>query len=156
MQIQRIIRSDPERVFVTVLNAESASVLQPGKVVQYVLGTNATQAAGAAVKLVATAVNLTTGIASKVAGVVPVSGTINTDAIGMIQIYGYHSAVRSSASLASGRMVVASSINATNIGHVDVASQSTLTGPEYAGAIVGWTVEDSANATNAKVFLTII
>lgn len=156
MQIQRLLRSDPEQVFITVLNAESASVLAPGKVVQWVLGTNATQAAGVAVKLVANAVNLTTGVVGKVAGVVPVSGTINTGAVGMIQIYGYHSAVRSSASHASGRMVVASSINATNIGHVDVASQSTLTGPEYAGAIVGWTIDNSANATNDKVFLTII
>ncbi len=155
MNIQRINRSDPERVFVTVLNAESASVLEPGKVVQYVLGTNATQAAGAAVKLMSGAVNLT-AVLTKVAGVVPVGGTINTGAIGAIQVFGYHSAVRASASLASGRMVVAGSINATNIGHLDVASQSTLVSAEYAGQVVGWSVEDSANATNAKVHIACI
>lgn len=156
MQMQRILRTDPERVFITVLNAEGGatpnSVLEPGKVVQYVLGTNATQTAGAAVKLMSAAVNLT-AVLTKVAGVVPVGGTISTGAVGVIQVFGYHSAVRASASLASGRMVVAGSINATNIGHLDVASQSTLTSPEYHGQMVGWTVEDSANATNAKVHI---
>jgi hypothetical protein len=155
MNIERINRSDPERVFLTVLNAESASVLEPGKVVQYVLGTNATQPAGVAVKLQASAVNLT-AVTAKVAGVVPVGGTIGTGQYGMIQVMGYHSAVRASASLASGRMVVAGSINATNIGHLDVASQSTLVSAEYAGQVVGWTVEDSANATNAKVHIACI
>lgn len=156
MQMQRINRTNPESVFVTILNAEGGatpnSTLDPGKVVQYVLGTNATQTAGVAVKLMSAAVNLTAS-ATKVAGVVPVGGTISTGAVGVIQVYGYHSAVRASASLASGRMVVAGSINATNIGHVDVASQSTLTAPEYLGQMVGWTVEDSANATNAKVHI---
>lgn len=155
MLTQRINRTDPEKVFITILNAEG-DALQPGKVVEYTLGTNATQAAGVAVELVDTAINVTTGIGTKVAGVVPVGGTISTGAVGLIQVFGYHSAVRASASLASGRMVVASSINATNIGHVDVSSQSTLTSPEYIGAIVGWTVEDSANATNAKVHINVI
>lgn len=155
MQIQRINRTDQEKIFITVINAEG-NELQPGKVVEFTLGTNATQPAGVAVELVDAAVNLTTGLGAKVAGVVPVGGTISTAAVGLVQIYGYHGAVRASASLASGRMVVASSINATNQAHVDVASQSTLTSPEYIGAIVGWTVEDSANATNAKVHLTIL
>lgn len=157
MQINRVNRGDFEQVFVTVLNAEGGStpnlVLEPGKVVQYVLGTNATQKAGVAVKLMSGAVNLT-AVLTRVAGVVPVGGTISTGAVGVVQVFGYHSAVRASASLASGRMVVAGSINATNIGHVDVASQSTLTAPEYLGQMVGWTVEDSANATNAKVHIS--
>jgi hypothetical protein len=159
MNIQRINRSDPEKIFVTILNAEGGatpnSTLDPGKVVQYVLGTNATQTAGVAVKLMSAAVNLT-AVTTKVAGVVPVGGTISTGAVGVIQVFGYHSAVRASASLASGRMVVAGSINATNIGHLDVSSQSTLCGPEYIGQAVGWTVEDSANATNAKVHISSI
>lgn len=149
MDIQRINRTDAERVFITVENAENA-VLEPGKVVEWTLGTNATQINGTVVELVDAAVNLTTGITSVVAGVVHT--TINTDAVGLLQIYG-RDVVRSSASLASGRMVVASSINATNIGHVTEASQSTLTGPEYAGAVVGFTIDDSANVTNAIVFL---
>jgi hypothetical protein len=155
MKHQRINRDDPERVFITVVNAE-AGVLEPGKVVKWSLGTNATQKAGNAVELVDTVVNLTTGLVGKVAGVIPVGGTIATAQYGEIQVQGYHGAVRSSASLASGRMVVASSINATNQGHVTEASQSTLTAPEYLGAIVGFTIEDSANATNAKVVLTVL
>lgn len=157
MQINRVNRGDQEKVFITIINAEGGatpnSVLEPGKVVQYVLGTNATQAAGVAVKLQASAVNLT-AVTAKVAGVVPVGGTISTGAVGVIQVFGYHGAVRASASLASGRMVVAGSINATNIGHVDVGSQSTLTSPEYLGQMVGWTVQDSANATNALVHIS--
>jgi hypothetical protein len=141
----------PEPVFISVINKEGA-VLEPGKVVEWSAGTNATQPAGASVELVDAAVNLTSGIDGRVAGVV--HRTIATGDVGVLQVYGYAN-VRSSASLAAGRMVVASSINATNIGHVDVASQSTAVGAEYTGAIVGWTVENSVNATNAKVFLTI-
>ena len=53
-------------------------------------------------------------------------------------------------------MVVASSINATNQGHVDLASQATTTGPEYQGAVVGWVVANSVNATQAQVFLKML
>lgn len=152
MNTARINRTSQEAVYITVINAEDA-VLEPGKVVEWTLGTNATQPAGVAVDLVDAVVNLTTGLGTKVAGVVHT--TISTGAVGILQIYGYDT-VRASASLASGRMVVASSINATNQGHVTEASQSTLTGPEYIGAVVGWTVENGPNATNAAVFLTII
>jgi hypothetical protein len=156
MYFQGINRTDQDKVFISVLNADTTSDLQPGKCVVWNLGTNATQPAGVAVILPTAAVNLTTGIGTRIAGVIPVGGTISTGAVGVIQVYGYHGAVRSSASQASGRMVVAGSINATNIGHVDVGSQSTLCAPEYMGALVGWTVENSANATNAKVFIQVI
>lgn len=141
-----------ESIFVTVLNKEGAE-LEPGKVVEWSTGTNATQPSGFSVELVDAAVNDTTGIAAQVAGVV--HQTIGTGKIGLIQVWG-RDTVRSSASLALGRMVVASSINATNQGHVTEASQSTLTSPEYAGAVVGWTLENSANATNAIVFLKLL
>lgn len=156
MLIQKVNRTDPERVFISVINAESASTLAEGKVVQWVNATNATQPAGVSVKLVAQAINVTSGLTARVAGVVPAGVTISTTGVGLLQVYGYHGAVRSSASLAAGRMVVAGSINATNIGHLDVSSQSTLCSPEYMGALVGWTVEDSANATQAKVFINVI
>lgn len=153
MQISKTARgTDQEKVFVAVVNKEGA-VLEPGKVVEWSTGTNATQPAGASVELVDVAVNLTTGIAAMVAGVVHT--TINTAEVGLLQVYGYDT-VRASASLAAGRMVVASSINATNIGHVDVISQSTAVGLEYFGALVGVTVEDGPNATNAAVFLRIL
>jgi hypothetical protein len=153
MQIQRVNRTDPEAVFIVGYNNVDAAELEPGKVVEWFLGTSATQANGVAVELVDAVVNLTTGITNVVAGVAHT--TIADAAYGLLQVYG-RDTVRSSASLASGRAVVASSINATNIGHVTEATTTTLTGPEYVGAIVGWTIDNSANATNAIVFLKCI
>jgi hypothetical protein len=155
MQTQRLIRTDQEAVYITVLNNENA-VLEPGKVVRWSLGTTATQPAGAAVELVDFVVNVTTGptvSGAPVAGVVHT--TISTAAIGQLQVYGYDT-VRASASLASGVSLVASSINATNIGHVQAGSQSTLTSPEYTFALVGWQIIDGPNATNAGVFLKLL
>ena len=102
--------------------------------------------------MVDTAVNATTGIAAAVAGVVET--TINTSEIGRLQVNGPAN-VRASASIAAGRLVVASSINATNIGHVTEAVQTTTTAPDYIGAQVGFTLENGPNATNARVQLTI-
>jgi len=144
--------TDPESVFITVVNADGTE-LEPGKCVVWFLGTNATQPNGASVELPDAAINVTTGLGSPVAGVVHT--TIATAAIGLIQVYG-RDTVRSSASLASARMVVTGTNNATNKGHVDLASQSTLTSPEYAGAVVGWTIDNSANATNAIVMLRLL
>ena len=140
-----------EAVFISVVNNEGA-VLEPGKVVKWSLGTSATSPAGAGVELVDTVVNVTSGLGGLLAGVV--HSTIGTGGVGLLQVYGYDT-VRASASLASGRAVVASSINATNQGHVDAASQAA-TSADYGGAVVGWTVENSANATQAKVFLKLI
>lgn len=153
MQIQRVTRTDPDAVFIVGYNNVDGAELQPGKVVEWFLGTSATQPNGVTIRLVDGVVNLTTGLVSCVAGVAHT--TIADAAYGLLQVYG-RDTVRASASLASGRMVVASSINATNQGHVTEASQSTLTGPEYAGAVVGWTIDDGPNATNATVFLKMI
>lgn len=139
-----------EKVFIVVENNEGA-VLEPGKVCEFsATTTDADQ--GRLVELVDTAVNATTGIAAAVAGVVET--TINTSEIGRLQVNGPAN-VRASASLAAGRLVVASSINATNIGHVTEAVQTTTTAPEYTGAQVGFTLENGPNATNATVQLTI-
>lgn len=140
-----------ETVFISVKNNEGAE-LTPGVVCEY---TNTTTDAdqGFAVELVDTAVNATTGIAAKVAGVV--ESTIGTSNLGRLQVFGPAN-VRASASIAAGRMVVASSINATNKGHVTEAIQTTTTAPEYLGAVVGWTLENGPNATNATVQLTIL
>lgn len=151
MNIQQLNREDAEKVFITVKNNEGDE-LEPGKVVEFSqTTTDADQ--GYIVELVDTAVNATTGIAAQVAGVV--ESTISTASVGRLQVYGPAN-VRASASLAAGRMVVASSINATNIGHVSTAVQTTTTAPEYHGAIVGWTLEDGPNATNATVFLKML
>jgi hypothetical protein len=152
MQIQHINRTDPEKVFIIAYNNEGDE-LEPGKVVEWDQLAVGHTSTGLAVELVDAAVNLTTGLVAKVAGVVHT--TISTAAHGLLQVYGVDT-VRASASLASGGMVVASSINATNQGHVTEATTTTLTAPPYLGAVVGWLVEDSANATNAVVFLDLL
>lgn len=151
MNIQQLNREDAEKVFITVENNQNA-VLEPGKVVEFSqTTTDADQ--GRLVELVDAAVNLTTGIAAKVAGVV--ESTISTSEVGRLQVYGPAN-VRASASIAAGVQVVASSINATNIGHVTTGTTSTAVGPRYADSVVGWTLEDGPNATNATVFLSLL
>jgi len=139
-----------ESVFIVVENNEGA-VLEPGKVCEYTATTTDADQ-GWQVELVDTAVNATSGIGAVVAGVVET--TINTSEVGRLQVNGPAN-VRASASIAAGRLVVASSINATNIGHVTTAIQTTTTAPENAGAWVGYTLEDGPNATNATVQLTL-
>ena len=64
---------------------------------------------------------------------------------------------RSSASLGRpAALVVASSANATNTSQRRGDAQAASGGPDYAGAVVGWTVEKWANATEAKVFLKLL
>jgi hypothetical protein len=152
MQIQRVNRSTPESVFIPCYNNEGAE-LAPGVCVEWDQLAVGHTSTGLAVELVDGVVNLTTGLVALVAGVV--HSTISTAGFGLLQVYGVDT-VRSSASLASGGMVVTSSINATNQGHVTEATTTTLTGPQYLGAAVGWLVEDSANATNAVVFLKLL
>lgn len=139
-----------DNCYIVVENSQGA-VLKPGEVCEF---TNTTTDAdqGRLVELVDTAVNATTGISAAVAGVV--THTINTSEIGRLQVNGPAN-VRASASIAAGRLVVASSINATNIGYVTEGAQSTATSPEYIGAHVGFTLENGPNATNARVQLTI-
>lgn len=153
MQTQRIIRTDPEKVFIIAYNNEGDQI-EPGKAVEWDQLTVAHTSSGLAVELVDAVVNLTTGIAAKVAGIVHT--TISTASYGLLQVYGVDT-VRASASLAvTSNMVVAGSINATNVGHVTEATTTTLTSPHYMGAVVGWLVEDSANATSAVVFLDLL
>lgn len=140
-----------ETVFISVKNNEGAE-LTPGVVCEYT-NTTTTADQGFAVELVDTAVNATTGIGAKVAGVV--ESTIGTSHLGRLQVFGPAN-VRAGSSIAAGRMVVASSINATNKGHVEAVVQTTTTAPEYMGAVVGWTLENGPNATNSTVQLTIL
>tara|TARA_R110000744_G_scaffold271950_1_gene384955 strand:- start:6245 stop:6700 length:456 start_codon:yes stop_codon:yes gene_type:complete len=151
MQFMQSSREEAEKVFIVVENNQGAA-LSPGVVVEWSqTATDADQ--GVKVELVDAVVNVTTGIAGRVAGVV--DSTISTADTGRLQVYGPAN-VRASASIAAGAFVVASSINATNIGHVTTGSASTLTGPAYAGAVVGWTLEDGPNATNATVQLALM
>ena len=141
MQTGTVSREEAEKVFIVVENNQSA-VLEPGYVCEWSPTTTAADQ-GRLVELVDAAVNLTTGIAGKVAGVV--DSTINTAQIGRLQVYGPKDVVTQT-TVAVSRMVVASSVNATNIGMGAAASQSTAVGPEYAGAIVGWSLEGGTAA----------
>lgn len=146
MQLLTVSRSEAEKVYIVVYNAEGAELTQ-GEVVRW---THTTTAAyqGVAVELVDAVVAGTSGIAGKVAGVV--DSTIATAAVGRLQIYGPGN-VRASASLNVAKMVVASSINATNIGHVCEHVPSTDGDANMLGAVVGWTLENGPNATNSTV-----
>ena len=149
MQFMTTSRSEAETVFQVFKNAEGAE-LKPGEIVEYTnTATDADQ--GLSVELVDVACNATLGIAAKVAGVV----TQTTGAIRRLQVFGPAN-VRASASFALGKLVVASSANATNIGHAVLASASSDSMPQYRCSIVGWTLENGPNATNATVQLQIL
>lgn len=139
-----------ESEFIWVENAEGDALL-PGEVCEWTLTTTDADQ-GRKVEVVDTAVNLTTGLGAPVAGVV--THTISTADTGRLQVYGPAN-VRASASIASANLVVASSINATNMGHVTTATTTTAFGPSYLDACIGWMLENGPNATNATVFLTI-
>jgi hypothetical protein len=139
-----------ESEFVWAVNNEG-DALPPGVVTEWSLTTTDADQ-GSLVELVDTAVNLTTGLSGPIAGVV--EATISTGDSGRLQVYGA-ATVRASASIAAGSYVVASSINATNKGHVTTATTSTAFGPAYQAACIGWTLENGPNATQARVFLEI-
>ena len=83
MLFQRINRSDPERIFIVVKNGWSTASLTNGQAVGWDLsdvdGVNVTKMAA-------------TDVAHSFAGIV--SETIASGSYGLIQVYGYHSAVR--------------------------------------------------------------
>lgn len=83
MLMQRINRSNPEKVFITVMNSYSTASLTDGQVVQW---DHQTDADGVSVTLP------TAGAGYDCAGVV--ADTIAAGDYGLIQVYGYHSAVR--------------------------------------------------------------
>lgn len=154
MEFQQILRSDAEKVFITVTNNDNA-ILGAGVCVEWT-STTTVAAQGVYVNLINAALNATTGIGGQVAGVT--DAAINTTpATGRLQIYGVDT-VRASASLDLNRLVITSSINGSNIGHVmaHATGQSTEATPEFFGAVVGWTLENGPNATNSTVFLTIM
>jgi hypothetical protein len=86
MRFQRISRTDPERVFLVVMNSYSSATMTSGQAVQWdyttdVNGVSVTRARARA-----------TSAGTAVAGVVV--ETIAHNAYGMIQVYGYNSSTR--------------------------------------------------------------
>ena len=89
MLFRRISRTDPEKVFVIAMNSYSTASLTNGQVVQWdfltdVDGVGLSRPSGMA-----------TNLGSAVAGVA--AETIAHEAYGLIQVYGYHAAVRARA-----------------------------------------------------------
>jgi hypothetical protein len=87
MLFQRINRSDPERIFIVVKNGYSTASLTNGQAV----GWDLTDADGVNVTKIGA-----TDIAHSFAGIV--AETIAAGDYGLMQVYGYHSAVRVDAS----------------------------------------------------------
>lgn len=84
MLFQRIKRSDPERVFIVVKNNYSTASLTNGQAIMWDLSS----ADGVAVTKCSTALKRQSAFAGIVAE------TIAYESYGLIQVYGYHSAVR--------------------------------------------------------------
>lgn len=86
MLFQRINRSDPEKVFIVVLNSYSTASLSNGQAVQwdYATDQNGVSVTIAAARA-ASAGAACAGVAAE---------TIAAGSYGLIQVYGYHSAVR--------------------------------------------------------------
>lgn len=89
MQFQRINRSDPEKVFIVAKNTYSTASLTNG---QAVIWDYATDADGVGVTLPATGTGRAGHYGTAFAGIA--SQTIAAGEYGLLQVYGYHSAVR--------------------------------------------------------------
>lgn len=87
MEFQRINRSDPEKIFIVVKNSYSTASLTNGQVVIWDWTTDCD---GVGVTLATATENVSAG--QDVAGVAV--ETIASGAYGLLQVYGYHSAVR--------------------------------------------------------------
>lgn len=90
MLLQRILRDQPERIFIIVKNTYSTASLSNG---QAVIWDYATDADGLGVTL-PTATNNVKALHNGMAFAGIVAETIAAGSYGMIQVYGYHSAVR--------------------------------------------------------------
>jgi hypothetical protein len=152
MEFQYAAKSNGEKVYLHVKN-DGNEVLEPGKVVSF---TNTTTGAdqGLLVGLLDTDVNVTSMTQGRqIAGVVHT--TIQTNQVGKLQIWG-SATVRASTTINASELVVAYSINATNVGHATQVSESTAVGAAYTQLIVGRALRASANATQATIFLKLI
>ncbi len=87
MEFQRINRNDPEKIFIVVKNSYSSASLTNGQVVIWDWTTDCD---GVGVTLATATENVSAG--QDVAGVAV--ETIAAGAYGLLQVYGYHSAVR--------------------------------------------------------------
>jgi hypothetical protein len=88
MMFQRVNRSDPEKVFIIVYNSYSSASLSNGQAVMWDYG----DANGVSVTKPASGLTRTSHYGVAFAGIA--AETIAAGAYGIVQVYGYHSAVR--------------------------------------------------------------
>lgn len=110
MLFQRINRSDPEKIFMVFYNSYSTASLTNG---QPVIIDYATDANGVSVTKPTASTDAHAGFAS--AGIV--AETIAFGSYGLVQVYGYHSAVRAR-SLTGGTPAIAAGIPLSQINAV--------------------------------------
>ena len=147
MQISTLSRAKPEKVYIVVHNNEGDEI-DPGQVCEWDVDQTADDKVGYYVELGDSVLHTQTGIGGhKVAGIVDT--TISTGEVGRLQIYGA-AQVRAVAAMAVGHMMGANNSSVTTI----VPSEDN--GAGVMGAVVGWTIENSPNDTNAIVMLSCL
>ena len=129
MLAQRVNRSDPEKIFITVFNSYSTAAITNGQFVNWDFITDI-DGVGVTMPL-ARATNAGVGAAGIVA-----SASIAAGAYGLVQVYGYHSAVRvrtvtgGTPAIAKGRPLVANVAGSVFcLESVSTASTTVLTFP---------------------------
>ena len=143
MQIQQLNRDDPDKIFITVENAEG-SALEPNFVCEWTATTTDADQ-GRKVELVDSALHTVTGLGAGV-----VTETIATGEIGRLQVWG-PAQVRVTAAAAAGTLVMGG--GTTNSHGIILPSNGAAgNGIGAVQAIVGTSLE-SVNATNAMVQL---
>jgi len=152
MQMMTLSRTEAEKIFIVVEASDitddvATTGLYPGQVAEWVSTTTTAKLGYTVRRVTAGSLNTTSGLAgAKVAGVVDT--TIATGAVGRLQVFG-PATVRASSSIDAAGIVVAYSINATNIGAVAAGVTTTLWSPEYLGGIVGWKFTAGTGVTTA-------
>jgi len=139
MRIQRINRSDPERVFIVVYNSYSTGTLTNGQAVQWDYATDANGVSVTKPAAGGKGAGEHRGFAF--AGIVAES--IPFGSYGMIQVYGYHSAIRA-------RCTTGGAANSTPAiaGGVPLTMKSTV----FALETFALAIEVTSTATNGVWF----
>lgn len=148
MLFQRINRSDPEKIFLVVYNSYSTAALSNGQAVQWDFTTDAD------------GVGVTRPTARATNGGVATAGVaaeaIAAGAYGLIQVYGYHSAVRvramtaGSVAIAAGRPLFANAAGSVFVLESFTTGSTHLQVAPCGFALAGWS---SWTTTTVAAFL---
>jgi len=136
MLFQRINRSDPEKIFLVVYNSYSTAALTNGQAVNWDFVTDAD------------GVSVTRPLARATNGGIAIAGVaaegIAVGAYGLIQVYGYHSAVRvraitaGSPAITAGRPLVANAVGSLFCLESITTGSTHLQVAQVGFALAGW------------------